>query len=353
MDTIRDGIPRFLLVLLLLAAGSGYAAAAPSPSGGISLSHNVFLVHERTPHATTATMTFANHTAQWLTLNTEVTGLVHSAQNVPHFLTEPATALSWVHITPAHFRIAPGDSQTLRVVLTPPSSWRVTTVYAGLLVVPVVTPRTGGVGLNFGLSGQVALQIGPRGVGALRLLNRPVPWIIWGASPSQLFLHLANTGHTVLSPVLSLQMLDHGQLMARTEAFLGYLPPGVSTTMGATVAPLPPGIDQAVVTLSAPGLPHPITWTGWVVRFPVGLAEAMVGAVAAVELVRRLAARRHRSHPPAPPYDSGAGTPRTRRARRRQRQSLALQEVLSAPLTPSRVERYGRKRRRVRAVSSA
>lgn len=334
-----------LLVLLLFVGFNGRVGAAPAPSGGISISHNVFLVHEGTPHPTTSTMIFANHTSQWLTFRTLVTGLTHSAHNVPRFLTESPAALSWVHITPARFRIAPGGTETLHVVLSPPHTWRSTTVYAGLLIVPAVSSRARGVGLNFGLSGQVALQIGPRGVGSLQLLNRPVPWIIWGASPSQLVLRLANTGRTVLSPVLSLQMFDHGQLMAHTEAFLGYLPPGVSATMGASVAPLPPGIDQAVVTLSAPGLPHPITWSGWVLRFPVGLTEAMAGAVAAVELVRRLSSRRRQS--PRPPSDSSGGNPtpasRLKRGRRRHSARSAIAEYSGSSL--SRMQRCGRKRR--------
>jgi hypothetical protein len=49
--------------------------------------------------------------------------------------------------------------------------------------------------VGVGLSAQVAVQVGSPGQVVLGLVGRPLPWIVWGASPTETHLELRNTGN--------------------------------------------------------------------------------------------------------------------------------------------------------------
>jgi len=266
-------------------------AATPHIRAGIALTNNVISMYERTPGRITRTVTFINENPTPATYYVNRTGVTYSAANIPEFDPANPSRYDWVNVSPSVLHMAPDSQERVTITADPSPAMRRGTFYAALVFAPKLALREGKATIGVGLSAQVALQVGPVVPTRVTLLNRPVPWILWGQSPTSIQVQLRNAGTSFVAPTAFLTVSEGGHEISSSKAVLGYVVPKATGDINMSVAALPPGIAQAVFTITAPGLKHPIVWKGWIVRVPLGTVLFVLFVVAAVEVMSYLRSR--------------------------------------------------------------
>lgn len=278
--------------LALTAGGQVFAA-------GIGLTPNVLSFN--LPHAgetATRRVTLYNMYDVPVTYRVIRTDVTYNARNEPEFNGSNPKSYAWLHVATAPVTLPAGKSHTFTITVSPAATLKRGELYGALLFVPArPVASTKGHGtesaVGIGLSAQVAVQVGPPGHVALGIVGRPLPWVVWGVSPTKTLIDLRNAGSGFASPVATLDVREGGRLVSKSTAVLGYVVPGATASMWTKIAALPPGIASATLTITAPGM-TPIVWRGWFVRVPTSTVIAVVAAMVLVELVAWLSGRLRR-----------------------------------------------------------